>query len=224
MRLVKRTNTPSINTSSIAALALAPLLVIALTACGTEENNAATEESASTDGAAATDGADEAGDSDGNNDEDTTSSGAVSAAQSCFPGTWALDVATYEQSVADAPQIQNAAGLVTVTFAEDGTVATQYDDWAYDVIVTMGSVTNTDSMVRNGTDTGTYEISDDGVAVISDTAVESEVTTTSTKYSQTTTTTESTGFSMFRTAPMTCDGDEITVSVRDDRSVTLHRA
>lgn len=151
---------------------------------------------------------------------DDSANSPLAAAQACFPGAWTLDVESYMQSVAETEQIQNASGVVTVTFAEDGSVTTTYDDWGYDIIVNISTTTS----VRNGTDTGTYEIAADGTAKITDVSIESEDKTTMTMGATSQTVTENPGGSMFRTVPLSCEGDEITASVLDDRTATLNRA
>lgn len=157
---------------------------------------------------------------------DTADADPLASAQGCFLGSWTLDVASHQSLMDEASSgnVQNASGLVTVTFADDGTVTTEYDDWHQDIIVEMAGVSQTESMLRNGVDTGTYNVTDDGVAVITDTSVDSEVESVATSLTgDVTTTTENTGFSMFRTAPMTCEGDTIDVDVMAG-IVNLNRA
>lgn len=95
--------------------------------------------------------------------------------EECLLGTWYFSNAVFNnqlQQMVGGAANTDVSGRAKVTFYPDGTVTTMYDAWTVtgDNIEGGGSFT----MVRNGTDQGTYT-ADEGLMTMQDTSLTSQI-------------------------------------------------
>lgn len=98
---------------------------------------------------------------------DSTDAPAAQSASStgCLVGTWLADnqqlgalFKSAAAGTAGAGSVSDPTGAVLVTFGPEGQYSTNYDAWT----LTLAQQGVTVELVRNGTDTGRYDASDDG--------------------------------------------------------------
>ena len=82
--------------------------------------------------------------------------------QSCLHGTWLADNAFFLQSLQEfGDEPTDVSGAVTMDFAADGSLVTDYDDWTMTFIVEGA----TSILTRTGTDLGTYTADDTSISI-----------------------------------------------------------
>jgi hypothetical protein len=140
------------------------------------------------------------------------------AGEECLPGNWFLDNDEFGalMSAAAGSTVSDLTGNVMVTFREDGTTSTSYDEWTYTVVVDGSRLT----LTKNGTDHGTYQVAADGTMSMVDTDL-SSVSQMKLDGAPLTSTVQSEP-SVFGSAAFTCAGDELTVTA-DGATTIMHR-
>jgi len=199
--------------SLIVVIALAAALTLA--GCDDEEDHAAGDGP----GAAGTKATQDEPDGDTTPAEDESSTAALTGA-ACLPGNWVVDNEEFGElmSTVSGSAVDDVSGSVMVTFREDGTTTTHYDDWKHSITVQGATVT----IVRDGEDSGTYQVADDGSMSLTDTQMSSTTKARMKMGGRTVDTVAPKTPSVFSQATFTCQGDELTVTA-DGGTTTLHR-
>jgi hypothetical protein len=128
------------------------------------------------------------------------------AAADCLPGNWYLDNEGFASvlTLNDIPDEDAVTGVLMMTFHEDGTVETLYEDWSFTY-----SGSGAATLARDGTDHGTYAVASDGSVSLSDTSIDSTTLVTQ-EVEGVEQTTEEDAMSQFSSTTFTCIGDELT--------------
>lgn len=216
---MRRVGRPRLSVATAAVVALASALL--LSGCAGEENTASLSGGSSSSGA--TSGPDGAGEKrDGGDPErsdaekaDGESDAALTGA-ACLPGKWILDNAKFAALIAAGTGgvVDDVQGLALLTLGADGSTSTRYEDWSH----TITSDGATMTVVRNGTDSGTYSLAG-GSMTMTETSVASEVVMTMNGNVMGAASHEP---SVFSQATFSCSGDTLTVTA-DGGTSTLHR-
>ncbi|MDN5744054.1 MAG: hypothetical protein L0H31_02910 [Nocardioidaceae bacterium] len=148
------------------------------------------------------------------------SSADVLSTADCLPGNWFVDNDEFGalMSTVSGSAVDNISGSTMVTFRDDGTTTTHYDEWTHTITVKSATVT----IVKNGEDSGTYEIADDGTMTLTDTDLASTTTSQMKMGGRTINQPVPPQKSVFSRATFTCAGDELTVTAEGATTV-LHR-
>lgn len=138
----------------------------------------------------------------------------------CLPGNWFLDNAEFGAllSAAAGSTVSDLTGNVMVTFREDGTTSTAYDEWTYTVVVDGTQLT----LIKNGIDHGTYQVAADGTMSMVDTDLSSVSQMKLEVDGAPVISTVQSEPSVFGSAAFTCVGDELTVTA-DGATTIMHR-
>lgn len=163
----------------IAALSLTGLIALTLTGCFGDDD-ADTDPSASptptpalasggggagggsSAGNTDSDGADEAPTDDAADASDTEPQPVVLEGAACVYGTWIADNTTALAGMRQfGDEIKSVEGTVVVTYGEDGSLSTDYQDWH----ITAVAEGNTVNIHRSGTDRGTFSATDTTISM-----------------------------------------------------------
>lgn len=138
----------------------------------------------------------------------------------CLLGNWYVDNQQFGElmSSVSGSAVDDVTGVVMVTFRDDGTTTTHYDDWKHTITVQSATVT----IIKNGEDHGTYEMVDDGTMTLTDTDMNSTTTAKMEMQGRTTDYDAPPQPSVFSQSVFTCEGDELTVTAEGATTV-LHR-
>ncbi|WP_430867908.1 hypothetical protein [Demequina aurantiaca] len=142
------------------------------------------------------------------------------AGKECLPGNWILDNNEFGalMSAAAGSTVSELTGNVMVTFREDGTTSTSYDEWTYALVVDGSQLT----LSKNGTDHGTYRVAADGTMSMVDTDLSSVSQMELEVDGSPVINTVQSEPSVFGSAAFTCAGDELTVTA-DGATTVMHR-
>jgi hypothetical protein len=153
----------------IRSLSLSLLVLIALAGCGSssDETTTTTAEGATTTTAAT---ATTAGNDVATTTADTTTTTEAVAAggPSCLSGMWVIESPAFLESLrevfadeAQGGEITEVNGTYTIEMADDGTMIGQRDEWGFTVLTAEGTV----DLSMDGTETGTWEATEDTITV-----------------------------------------------------------
>lgn len=199
-----------------AAAGIAFLTVFALAGCDDD-----IDQSRSAAGGASNTSADTQPDTDTEEPSDTEagddSAGFVSGAD-CLVGNWYLDNESFRALMADAGGDVEVTGWAIITYNADGTTMTTYDEWT-NVVSQDGAVA---TIVRNGEDRGTYEVTGDAFTMTETDAGSVIEMTMSEGGGPPITVTAERQAAPVSNGTFTCDAETLTV-VADGGTSVLHR-
>lgn len=140
--------------------------------------------------------------------------------EACLPGNWFVDNETFGALMAEASGGvgNDMSGTVMVTFREDGTTSTYYDEWTYVTSVDGRTLT----LLKDGADSGTYEVTADGSMSLVDTDISSTTSSQIEVDGEQVTMSIRPEPSVFSDASFTCEGDALTMTA-DGATTILHR-
>lgn len=135
----------------------------------------------------------------------------------CLVGNWLVDNSAFEvmMSAFSGTAVDSISGSLMVTFLDDGTTTTTYDAWTHTITVADGTAT----VVKNGADSGTYSVGEDGEITINETETTAVTEMQIQVDGQTMSLTEPPGPGVFTDATFTCSGDELTITAAGETSV-----
>lgn len=138
----------------------------------------------------------------------------------CLPGNWYVDNESFAALMSSAAggAVDDITGVVMLTFTADGKTQTLYEDWKHSITVDSATVT----IVKNGTDFGTYSVNTDGSIALVDVEIQSDTTSVMKMGGQTVTSTVTPEPSVFSQASFDCNGDELSVTAEGGTTI-LHR-
>lgn len=197
-----------------AAVIITVLATFALTGCGNDESDSATDGNPKVPETAEPN----ANDSE-SSDVKENASGSL-AGEACLYGNWYLDNESFRALLETAGgTVIDVTGSSVLTYREDGTTTTLYDEWTTKV-EQDGSVT---TMVRNGEDSGTYEVAGGDTLTMTETDANSVLEMTmKADGQQAVTMTVDPESSPLSQGTFTCEGDTLTVVV-DGQASILYR-
>jgi hypothetical protein len=114
--------------------------------------------------------------------------------------------------------VTDVTGSMMLTLRADGSTDTYYEDWTYTFTVSSATVT----IVKDGTDSGTYVVADDGGVDLTDTDLASTTDARMTISGNEVAQVVEPQPSVFSLATLACSGDELTATV-GSQVATLHR-
>jgi hypothetical protein len=197
----------SVTTSRLLSLTLASVLALGLTAC-TPSFFAGGGSSAASPSSTPTTGETSPGD-----EEDVTDEFAGDPA-SCLLGTWNADNEFFLGLMRRyGDEVTGVTGRVTITFADDGVMTSEYADWR--IAATSEGVDV--NVVRNGVDSGEFLVSD-GFVTLRETHMTSSITVSGGGVNMTV----AANPLDYRDVPFTCDSTTAVVTTVDGAMV-LHR-
>lgn len=146
--------------------------------------------------------------------------GDPAAMAECLPGNWYPDPEEFATLMAGETEnlVTDVTGSMMITFRADGSTDTYYEDWTYTFTVDSATVT----IVKDGTDAGTYVVADDGAVGLTDTDIDSTTNARMTINGNEVAQVVDPQPSVFSLATFACSGDELTTSV-GSQTATLHR-
>lgn len=167
--------------------------------------------------------ADDAADADGEADAEAEPAEPATealAGAACLTGSWVVDNEHFGElmSSVSGSAVDDIEGVTTVTFRDDGTTTTHYDEWQH--TITMDSATVT--IVKDGEDSGVYEVAEDGSMTLTDTDLGATTTSQMTMGGQTVAHQAPPQPSVFSRATFRCEGDALTVTAEGATTI-LHR-
>lgn len=168
------------------------------------------------------------GSADGSDDSskgDDSSTGILTG-KKCLPGSWSLDNEDFGRILSKAANeaggpgnaVDKVTGTVILTLTANGETHTRYTNWSHEVTVDTSVIT----VVKNGTDDGTYTVTDDGVMTMVDVEIKSKTVSKMDINGTLTTTTIPPEPSVFAQAGFACSGDELKVT-NGGVTATMHR-
>lgn len=142
--------------------------------------------------------------------------GQLTGAQ-CIVGNWLVDNSKFAtmMSAFSHTAVDSISGSLMLTFRDDGTTTTTYDAWTHTVAVADG----TGTVVKNGADSGTYAVGEDGNITVNETEITAVTEMQFEVNGLTTSLTEPPGAGVFTDAAFTCSDDELTVTAAGQTSV-----
>jgi ABC-type Na+ efflux pump permease subunit len=114
--------------------------------------------------------------------------------------------------------VTDVTGSMMLTLRADGSTDTYYEDWTYTFTVSSATVT----IAKDGTDSGTYVVADDGGVDLTDTDLASTTDARMTISGNEVAQVVEPQPSVFSLATLACSGDELTATV-GSQVATLHR-
>lgn len=138
----------------------------------------------------------------------------------CLTGDWFVDNEHFGElmSSVSGGVVDDIHGVTMVTFRADGTTTTHYDEWTHTIKGEGATVT----IVKDGSDSGTYEVAADGSMTLTDAELNTTTTSEMEVSGQVIRTEVPPQPSVFSQATFTCDGDELAVSA-EGATTLLHR-
>jgi hypothetical protein len=157
---------------------------------------------------------------DTDSDEDGGEGAKVLTGADCLPGDWSVDNDSFAalMSGASGGAVDTVTGLVMLTFTTDGKTQTRYENWKHSITVDSATVT----IVKNGTDFGTYSVNADGSVALVDAEISSDTTSVMDIGGQKVSHTVTPEPSVFSQASFDCNGDDLSVTAEGATTI-LHR-
>lgn len=202
----------------IGATAFALTTALSISACDDEKDETAPSSVEGDSAPSPPEGSDDS-DDDPTAAKDGSSSEGPTGAE-CLTGNWFVDNEEFGElmSTVSGTAVDDVQGTVMVTFGADGTTTTHYDEWIHSITVDGATVT----IERNGSDSGTYEVAQDGTMTLTDTEMSSITESHMEVGGRNVTSTVPPQPSVFSQATFVCEADELTVTA-EGATTTLHR-
>ena len=152
----------------IGSLIVSLVVLVAVAGCGSssDETTTTTAQGATTAPATATTAGDETTTTAA--DATTTTETVAAGGPSCLSGTWVIDSPAFLESLrevfadeAQGGEITEVNGTYTIEMAENGTMIGQRNEWGFTVLTAEGTV----DLSMDGTETGTWEATEDTITV-----------------------------------------------------------
>jgi len=146
--------------------------------------------------------------------------GDPAALTDCLPGNWYSDPEEFAALMVGNSKnlVTDVTGSMMLTLRADGSTDTYYEDWTYTFTVSSATVT----IAKDGTDSGTYVVADDGGVDLTDTDLASTTDARMTISGNEVAQVVEPQPSVFSLATLACSGDELTATV-GSQVATLHR-
>lgn len=138
----------------------------------------------------------------------------------CLPGNWYANSTEFAALMLGDTQnlVTDVTGSMMITFRADGSTDTHYDDWTYTFTVDTATVT----IAKDGVDSGTYVVADDGGVNLTDTDIAATTEARMTIAGNEVIEVVDPQPSVFSLATFECSGDSLTASV-GSQTATLGR-
>lgn len=137
---------------------------------------------------------------------------------SCLIGNWYLNNESFKTGLeAAGGDVQDITGWVVVTYRDDGSTTTLYDEWATVVVQDGAEAT----ILRNGQDDGSYEVLADGTLSVTETSANSVVTMTMNRDGQSMTSQIQPQSSSWNGGAISCDAEKLKLTADGQTSELL---